>query len=284
MHSDHDPIDSALSSLRSREWTGIPYDPELQEKLMQEFDQNRSVRRFSKLPTWFIAVAGVLLVGGAATGTVALVRSWLVTIQIGDKEYQLQTDQNGQGSLTVQTDDGKTANIHVQRVEGDAGDRTNVQVTVGDDNQQTQKVVEMVRGGGAGADAGKSYSAADLAGTAPAASWTTPDGATKSIHLVAQDNGAARVFTVKTQADGSQTVRRLAELPAKLNLAGQTPEVTHESDGAITLTFASDGGNKRVLKFRDREVSGNAPAGGPVQIDEGSTTIRVNANPPKDEE
>src|SRR5215813_3706115 len=119
MHHDHDPVDSALNSLRSQSWAGSPHNNQLEEKLMQEFDRNQSARRFGRMPLWLVACAGVLLVGGAATGTVALVRSWLVTIQIGDKQYQLQTDDSGRGSLTVQTDDGKTANIQVQRVDGD---------------------------------------------------------------------------------------------------------------------------------------------------------------------
>src|SRR5436305_1830870 len=121
MKNDHDLVDSALTSMRSRQWTGETYNHKLEETLMQEFAKNPNGRRFSKLPTWFIACAGVLLVGGAATGTVALVRSWMVTVQIGDKQYQFQTDDNGEGTLQVQTDDGRTANIQVKHVDGDNG-------------------------------------------------------------------------------------------------------------------------------------------------------------------
>lgn len=280
MNQDHDPVDSALNSLRSQSWTAGSFNPQLEERLMQEFGKNPS-RRFTKLPTWVIAVAGVLLAGGAATGTVALVRSWFVTVQIGDKQYQLQTDENGRAEMVVQSDDGKTTNIQIQRVEGEAGDETNVQVNVDDANQQTEKVVKMVRRSGAGAGPEQNFSAADLAGTQPTATWSIAAGATKAVHFVPQDGGGVRLFMVTTDADGSQKIRRLAELPAQLNLAGQTPQISHGSDGTVTLTFGADGGNKRVLKFRDREVSGDAPpADGPVQVDTGSGTIRINANPP----
>lgn len=286
MYSDHDPVDSALETLRSATWTGHSFNPQLEEKLMQEFMKNPSPRRFSKLPTWLIAVAGVLIAGGAATGTVALVRSWLVTVQIGDKEYQLQTDDSGRAEMIVQTDDGKTTNIQIQRVEGDAGDETNVQVNVDDANQQTEKVVQMVRRSGGGAESGATFTAADLAGTQPVATWTSPSGVTKAVHFVPQgDSGAVRIFTVTTKADGSQLIRRLAELPAKLNLAGQTPEVSHDSNGTVTLTFGADGGNKRVLKFRDRESSDGSPlTEGPVKVDPGNATIRINTNPSQDDD
>jgi hypothetical protein len=287
MRNDHDPVDSALESLRSATWTGNSFNPQLEEKLMQEFMKNPSPRRFSRLPTWFIAVAGVLIAGGAATGTVALVRGWFVTVQIGDREYQLQTDENGRAEMVVQTDDGKTANIQIQRTDGEAGDETHVQVNVDDANQQTEKVVQMVRRTSAGAEPAESYTAADLGGTQPAATWNLPSGATKAIHFVPQgDSGAVRIFTVTTNADGSRSIRRLAELPARLNLAGQTPEVTHDANGTVTLTFAAGEGQKRVLKFREQESTddGATLGEGPVQVDPAKATIRINTNPPGDDE
>lgn len=284
MKNDHDPVDSALSSLRSCEWTGDSYNHQLEERLMQEFAKNPNGRRFSKVPAWLVATAGILLVGGAATGTVALVRSWMVTVQIGDKQYQFQTDANGEGDLQVQTEDGKTANVHLQTIEGDNGQHEmNVNVDVADANNNTneQQIMRVVRkSGGAGGEPVSDATVADLAGTAPAATWNA-DGKSYAIHLVSGGAGTPIIlFLVTNNADGSQVIRKVTDLPGQLN-AGVAPEVSADGSGFITLKFDHDG-NVNVMKFKVTSAASNdgtLPANDHIQIDPAAGQIRINGNP-----
>jgi hypothetical protein len=227
----------------------------------------------------------VLLVGGAATGTVALVRSWMVTVQIGDKQYQFQTDDSGEGTMQVQTDDGRTANIHVKHVDGDNGQQeTNVNVDVADANNNTseQKIMKVVRAsaGSRGTEPASNATIADLAGTEPSATWNANDKS-YAIHLVSGDAGTPiKLFLVTTNADGSQTVRKVTELPGQLNF-GDKPEVSAEGDGMITLKFSHDG-NVNVMKFKVTSAhssDGTLPENGHIQVDPAAGQIKINGNP-----
>ena len=251
---------------------------------MQEFAKNPNGRRFSKVPTWLLATSAILLVGGAATGTVALVRSWMVTVQIGDKQYQFETDMNGEGDLVVQTEDGKTANVHVKHVEGDGGQQeTNVNVDVSDANNNVgeQQIMRVVKRSGSAGEPGGNATVADLAGTAPSATWNA-DGKSYAIHLVSGAAGTPiTLFLVTTNADGSQVIRKVTDLPGQLN-AGVTPEVSADGTGFITLKFAHDG-NVNVMKFKVTSAEssdGSLPANDHIQIDPAAGQIRINGNSP----
>ncbi len=286
MHHDHDPVDRALQSLRSQAWTGNPFNPQLEEKLMQEFTKNQSPRTFMKMPVWIAATLGVLLAGGAATGTVALVRSWLVTVQIGDQQFQFQTDESGEGTMQVQTEDGRTANVHVQRVEGDNGAaETNVNVDVEGNGTSEQRVMRIATGGAGKAE--RIASVEDLAGTEPIASWAGADGTNYAAHLVAQKDGELQtLFIATTTADGTQTIRRITDLPAILFAGGATTEVTPGKNGEVTVRIANGEGNVNVMKFMIGGPSDAAArmADQHIQVDPKAGQIRINGNRPAEED
>lgn len=286
MFQDHDPVDRALHSLRSQAWTGNPVNPKLEETLMQEFAKNQAPRRFMKMPVWAAATLGILLAGGAATGTVAMVRSWLVTVQIGDQQYQFQTDDSGEGTIQVQTEDGRTANVHVQRVDGDNGAaETNVNVDVSGNGTSEQRVMKFATGGAGKAD--RFASVEDLAGTEPIASWAGADGQNYAAHLVPQKAGETQsLFITSTAANGAQTVRRLSDLPAILFAGGATTEVTPGKDGLVTVRIANGEGNVNVMKFMlggPTDASARM-AGEHIQVDPKAGQIRINGNSPAEED
>ena len=65
MNRDRDMVDSALGSLRSVQYDGPSYDPQLEERLMKEFDQTTVSRRFAHRPA-VAAALGILVLGGGA--------------------------------------------------------------------------------------------------------------------------------------------------------------------------------------------------------------------------
>lgn len=286
MFQDHDPVDRALQSLRSQAWTGNPLNPKLEEKLMQEFAKSQTPRTFMKMPVWVAATLGILLAGGAATGTVAMVRSWLVTVQIGDQQFQFQTDESGEGTIQVQTEDGRTANVHVQRVDGDNGTaETNVNVDVSGNGTSEQRVMKFATGGAGKPD--RIATVEDLAGTEPIVVWGYDDGHSCAAHLVSQGDGQPqKFFWVTTSADGTKTVRHIADIPAVLFEGGAKTDVTPGKDGEITLHIANGQGNVNVMKFM---IGGPTDASARmanehIQVDPKAGQIRINGNSKPDED
>lgn len=253
---------------------------------MQEFAKNQSPRTFMKMPIGIAACVGVLLAGGAATGTVALVRSWLVTVQIGDQQFQFQTDESGEGTMQVQTEDGRTANVHVQRVEGDNGAaETNVNVDVAGNGTNEKRVMRIATGGAGKAE--RIASIEDLAGTEPIVVWDNDDGGSFAAHLVSQgENQPRKFFWVSTTTDGAKTVRHIADLQAELFTDGAKTEVTPGKNGEVTVRIANGEGNVNVMKFM---IGGPTDAAARmadqhIQVDPKAGQIRINGNRPVDED
>ena len=87
MHEETDLFDSALQALQAREWNRENHKKQLEEKLMREFNVRPASRRFGRHPL-LLATLAVLVVGSmgfAATGGIALVKDWFVTVYINGK-------------------------------------------------------------------------------------------------------------------------------------------------------------------------------------------------------
>ena len=131
MTEPHDPVDSALDRLRSDSWTGRAYDPELENRLMQEFNQPKSAARSAGPRILAIAVA-LLLVSGAtfaATGGIDKVTGWFVTIEMGDEVIDLTLDENGEATIRRETDDGGLTTVSVKKGTTPDGGETTTPVT-----------------------------------------------------------------------------------------------------------------------------------------------------------
>ena len=82
MNDHRDPVDSALDKLRSQRWTAGHHNHELEDKLMQEFNNRQSVPKFARRRT-LLAALGLVTVGGvalAATDGFETLKNWFVRI------------------------------------------------------------------------------------------------------------------------------------------------------------------------------------------------------------
>lgn len=265
MKHDHDIVDSALNTLRSGSWTGS-FNPQLEEKLMQEFDRNRSSSRVARHPVWAAAIAILVLGGGAfaAGGGIDMIKSLFVTVEVAGEQLHVELqpvgDNTYEGSLETQTADGRQANIHVRRQEqGDDRKEMYVNVNVSDDGSEQQEVSEVkmqrMMPGDLGPAADQTYTVEDLGDAEPVHTWTSTAGDARGIYLIPEEAEArVRIFSVTTPAEGDATVRMLTRLPAGDEWLA-TPTVSVDDKDVITLTWESGDGEekqRRVIKLVDR--------------------------------
>lgn len=102
MRKNMDPVDRALESLRGREWPVNQLDPQLENKLMRSFESHKTVPLFRGHRVLF-PVLGLLLVAGvsfAATGGIALIQSWFVTVTVDGQTETHEVAANEDGGAT----------------------------------------------------------------------------------------------------------------------------------------------------------------------------------------
>ena len=141
MNDKHDPVDRALRSLRSAQWTGESHNAKLEEKLMQEFHTNHTSSFVSRHRTLAAALA-IVLVGGAgfaAAGGTEAVKQLFVTLQIIGPNGETQVvdaileptdDGGGSATMNLNAGDGKEATILLEKVPDEDAETETTAITV----------------------------------------------------------------------------------------------------------------------------------------------------------
>jgi len=136
VHSESKPLDSALETLRSREWEPGNHRTKLEEQLMHEFNAKTASHRFGKHPVLLAALAVLLIgsVGFAATGGIGLVKDWLVKVYIDGEEIDAEItecyeDENG--TTHMKLDLGAAGEAELQIVPDEDGQVATIDVTAG---------------------------------------------------------------------------------------------------------------------------------------------------------
>ena len=280
MTGQRDPVDSALDRLRSDSWTGRAYDPELENKLMQDFNHRSGATRSARPRILAIALA-LLLVSGAsfaATGGIDTVKGWFVTIEMGDEIIDLTLDENGEATIRRETDDGGLTTVSVKKgTTPDGGETTRVSVKRTDGDGNHEECCEVVRNGSHTAPA--AVDAAILADAEPAKAWSDEDGNTTEIYFLPVEEGeGTRIYLATTDPEGEQLVRHIGT--PRINLAdGEVaPKVELNDDGSLSITL--DDGAGRVAEMKIKIAQGPMteqlrPGNLEVQTPDGDVKVRV---------
>jgi hypothetical protein len=288
MAPDHDPVDIAFRTLRSHSGPATHFNPQLEEKLMQEFAKQQNRPRFIRRPAALAALAIVLVGGGAfaATGGVEKLKSWVFNVNVNGKTFTMVAADGQPATAIVETPDGRQATMTVQKTtDPQHGEMTNVQVTTDGDNSHEEKVIKVIKGNGTQPPE-SNYTMADLGDAKPVHEWTHPSGGSAALYILpGQEEGAIEIFVALTNEAGQTSVHKVASPTATMNLAGITPVVTVEKNGTISMQFDTGDGNIRVLKDRIAHHSEMLnEQGGPVQINDKTGEVNVNIDTASEKE
>ena len=298
MRGHDDPVDGALDLLRSAEWTAHEsFDPELERKLMGGSDMNRFSSRFAR-PRTLVFTLVLVAVGGAAfaaSGGVEKLRNWFVTVEINGEQTRVELDENGESTFDVETADGGTATVHIQKsASPEDGQLTRVQVTKGPgegaSGDEESEICRQIRLGPRRAQ----FTTEELGDAQPLAAWSDKSGKDCELYILPDEAGeGSRVLVATMVEDGEPDVRLVATTPFPLVTDTIKPEVSIAEDGLLTLRSADKSGdNVREIKLmlRRSEAAGEGLSDGSdpalrqmVEIgDDGQITIRVSDDEPDD--
>jgi len=93
MSSPVDPVEDALRSIGGRNWPGDDYNHNLENRLMREFNTRSTTTSFLARHRVLLPALAVLIVAGvgfAATGGIAMIQSWFVTVSVDGEELGTQ--------------------------------------------------------------------------------------------------------------------------------------------------------------------------------------------------
>lgn len=152
MLNDIDPVDRALASLAGRTWPQGHENAQLENRLMQSFNVNRTASFVARhrVVVPVIVLLMVVSVGFAAAGGIQLVRGWFVTTSINGHVVDRQEvilNEDGSASFTIPAPEieGDTAVIDMS-IEAGAGDAegykaVNISLDGGDTPGQAQVTI-----------------------------------------------------------------------------------------------------------------------------------------------
>ncbi len=287
MKTEHDSLDLALSSLRSQQWNGAAFDPELEEKLMKNFGVRGTLPRFVLHPAFTLGLA-ILAIGGgafAATGGLAKLSGWLYRVTINGREVTLVAADGKPASMTFETADGKTGTIHLMKTEVDGGEKVAAAVIAHGPSTCEETKFEALRSVWTSQADGATTSLnigevdpAVLGEAEPRHTWTMPDGQAGALYAIRDADGLGTLYLKLTGAGNVSKVRKLVTLPAAVSAGLDDMQVTTDADGNATLISETADGQKRVIKLRTstkmhiapgdaapKELNLDTPSG-PVQI------------------
>jgi hypothetical protein len=268
-HSE-DPVDSALDLLRSEQWTGENQNLQLEQKLMTAFHHQHAQRRFPRSRTTMAALAFIALggVAFAATGGVSRLAGWFLNVQINGEDYQVELDESGQASFTLDTEDGAEAAVHIARGVGGSGEQmTTVNVVAGDDETEDEIVIARGQQMQALMDH-RAYGLKDLGDAEPVSEWTDESGGWNELYIRPGEDGAgSRIFRAVTDQDGRTEVSLVAAATVDLLEGDVLPQVVMDADGLLTITRDDGDGEVEVMKLKIDHSAGESLEGLPGDMD-----------------
>jgi hypothetical protein len=136
MRKELDPADRALQTLRGRQWSGDPFNIELEKRLMQAYDAHKPAARMARYRV-VVPVLAILVIAGvafAAAGGVALVKSWFVTTKINGevvdtREVVPNEDGSAKFSVPIGPPQQGTQVVEMSIAGDDSGGTKTVNVT-----------------------------------------------------------------------------------------------------------------------------------------------------------
>ena len=280
MNKQSDPVDSALNMLRSEQWAAEqPFDPDLENRLMQDFNTHQSPRRFASPKAMLLALA-FLTVGGvtlAATDGVAKLKQWFVTLEINGERLDVELDENGESTFDYEMADGTTATVNIQKTDTpEDGQMTQIRVTAGDDqteNVEVAKICQKIKVGGANL----ALTIDDLEDAELVKSWSDAKGTSFDLYTRVQKNGDWIFFVASQPTDDEEPdVRQVARIPTTVLPADSEPTFEIGTDGTLSITLNDGEGRVQELKLRFNKQEGDSPKDCTIRTQSGDEiTIKV---------
>ncbi len=275
MNDHRDPVDNALDLLQSQEWRAEPFGLELENRMMQQPNSTHNKRRLGGA-SWPLVILAVFAVGGAtlaATGGVEKLKKWLLTVEIDGQVTEVQLDDNGQKTFTIETEDGGTATVHIDK-SGSTDDEDMTKITVtqdGDGEHAKDMMAEMVRkscvrAGGQFPPAGEPLPPELLAqvdAAEPVHEWPHPLGGTAALYILpAADSEGSQLLLTRTDAEGEREFNPLAVTPFPLVGEGIETTVTIDDDGSLTIKVnGPEEGQEREIQLKMMTITTESMAG-----------------------
>ena len=251
MNGKHDPVDSALNMLRSESWAAPEFKPEVENALMQKFEQQQKMRRFVRGPV-AIAAVGVLAVGSvafAASGAAQKLRQWFLNIELPNGETAKLIVQDGQpGEIRIENNDGTTTTVNAlaEAVDGGDGHKARVVVTRVGPGEENQEISEVVRRHVADET---TTDLSVLEGAEVIASFKDDAGRSVQVYSTAAEEGGMQAYVV-TEGFGKQPERRILASPLLARLQPGTPATVSVSDaGMVEINFNGGPGEQATIRL-----------------------------------
>lgn len=287
MRRERDPVDSALELLRSESWTAEPWNPDLENQLMQKIDPKPSAgvspRHVGLAAVALVAVSGAAF---AATGGIARIQKWL-NIEINGVSQSVPLDENGRSQFTIQTEDGGEALVEVERTgTPEEGQQTRIRVTKdgGDDGIGVSEDVEAVqiRRMGNSMELSAEVTMADLADATPLKGWTDKAGVAWTLYSQIDGDVEMQYYLARGDQTGEAKVIRLPLAPEVMG--DVEPQISVGDDGMIEVRFDDGAGRVAVMKIahRSSDDAGPLPEIVAPGIDTPDGQLRIRVSESKD--
>ena len=279
MNNNRDPVDEALRALRDDRLPCRP-NPHLEDKLVSVFDK-RQHGSFSLATRTMVCIFLLVVAGGvaAASGGMEKLKSWLVTVEIDGQPTTMEVGENGEQSMSVETDDRGTATVTVSTSASEQGQETSVRIEkISSDelDHDVEEVVHEVRREGSGP---VPFDLADVGNTDPATQWTDEDGTGRSVYILSNDPQGSKIVLATTPSEGEPYAQLVASPPVSLVDDGMTSTVSVLDDGSISVLASDKAGEREVaLRFLVQDDGAGMDAE-EVSVESPDGTVRVEVNP-----